>query len=306
MEILERTSENLLKIINLKAKYQKVMVLFGEEISSVELSEIYNTIKEVCIYNQQSINEFNFDEINNGYRAIIYLCSPEEFVKLNFIKREFVNLVMVKNKEILPYCVDVDNKIIKQDLFLFSKQGVDINLYSSLCFNNAYNSLVNMLEFKENNLIKSDKALEQIEVLSNVDEKFEFVDMEILSKTNINYNNLNVVHLMLIDAFMLLLNSVKFKSLSLVDVYKICKDDYTELDKFYKMSSNENFFTIITLNYNYLYNFCANTKQEILDNFINCEIEENELEKIFLELKNYAKSANNLIGYLYLFDFFKI
>lgn len=306
MEILENTSENLLKIINLKAKYQKVMVLFGEEISSVELSEIYNTIKGFCIYNQQSISEFSLQEINNGYRAIIYLCSPEEFVKLNFSKREFVNLIIVKDKEILPYCVDVDNRIINKEIYLFSRQALDINLYSSLCFNKAYNNLVNMLEFKENNLFKCDKTLEQIEVLSNVDEKFEFIDIEILSKTNISYNHLNIVHLMLIDALILLLNSVKFKSLSLVDTYKICKDNYTDLDKFYKMSCNENFFTIITLNYNFLYNFCTHTKQEILDNFINCEIEEEKLENIFLELKNYAKNSNNLIGYLYLFDFFKV
>lgn len=308
MEILENCSNNILKIIEQKAKYQKVMVLYGEETSNVELNEIYNLIKKICVYNQQSIYEVNIKEIYNGYRAIIYLCSPEEFVKLNFCKREFVNLVILKDKVLMPYCVDVDNKIIKKDLFLFGECNcVDVNMLSSLSFNKAFNNIENILQVKVKSQFQNiNKNLEIIDNLKNIDDDFEFVDIDILRQTNIKYCLLNILHLILIDAFILMLSSVKFKSISLIDTYKICKDDYIQIDKFYKMYCNENFFTILTLNYNYLYNLCVQTKQEILDNFITCQIEEVEIENIFQELKNYSKNTNNFISYLYLFDFFKI
>lgn len=308
MEIFENCSNNILKIIEQKAKYQKVMVLYGEETSNIELNEIYNLIKKICVYNQQSVYEVNIKEIYNGYRAIIYLCSPEEFVKLNFCKREFVNLVILKDKVLLPYCVDVDNKIIKKDLFLFGECNcIDVNMLSSLSFNKAFNNIENVLQVKAKSQFQNiNKNLEIINNLKNIDDDFEFIDIDILRQTNIKYCLLNILHLILIDAFILMLNSVKFKSITLIDTYKICKDDYIQIDKFYKMYCNENFYTILTLNYNYLYNFCVQTKQEILDNFITSQIEEVEIENIFQELKNYSKNTNNFIGYLYLFDFFKI
>ena len=38
-------------IVQEKAKYQKVMVLFDENVSNIETQSIYQEIKDICIYN---------------------------------------------------------------------------------------------------------------------------------------------------------------------------------------------------------------------------------------------------------------
>lgn len=308
MKLIKNELKELYNLIEEKAKYQKVMVLFDDCVSNVELCEIYNLIKGICIYNQQEISNLDKKEILNGYRAIIYMCSAENFARADFDKREYVNLCFVRDMNILPYCIN-NGTIIKKDLYLIcSKNSVDFNMLSSFCFNKLTNYISGLLQFKQLDYVwQLDKTnLDWLNKLNDISEQFEFLDIDILKHTKIKYNNLSLAHLVIVDAIMLMLSTIKTKAFMLVDTYKLCKDDVVLLNKFYKMACNEKFFTILTLNYNCLYNYCLKTKQEILENFINYEISESDLNFIFSELKTYSKNTENFLSYLYLFDFFKI
>lgn len=312
MKVLNIELKEVYKVIEAKAKFQKVMVLFDENVSNVEVLEIYNTIKEICIYNQSDINSLDINELHNGYRAIIYLLSAENFLKLNFDKSEFVNLCVVKGKNILPFYVNSDCTILEKELYIFTLNDCyDANLYSSLCFNKFYNYLFNVVNLKENNITiefneNNIKNFSMLDSLKQVEGEFLFVDLDIIAKANIKCEHLCVLHLILINAFLLMLSNVKNKTLALVDVYKACKEDYAVIDKFYAMVNNEIFFTMINLNYNYLINLCLKIKEEILNHFIVRDLTETDIENILVELKEYAKNANNLVGYLYLYNFFKV
>ncbi len=311
MKILSQDLKEIYKVIETKAKFQKVMVIFDKNVSNVEVLEVYNSIKEICIYNQSDVDLLDINELNNGYRAIIYLCGAENFLKLNFDKKEFVNLCIIKGKNILPFCVNRDSTILGKDLYLFiNSDCYDVNLYSSLCFNKFYNYMFNVVNLKENNVVidfndGSVNNFSMLESLKQVNDDFEFVDLAIIAKTNIDCEHLSVLHLILVNAFLLMLNNIKNKTIALVDIYKVCKEDYVMLDKFYAMANNEMFYTMINLNYNYLINLCLKVKEEILNRFMVLDLCENDVENIMFELKEYAKNANNLIGYLYLYDFFK-
>ena len=311
MKLLNYDLSEIKKVIETKAKFQKVMLLFDESVSEVELLEVYNSIKGICIFNKMDISNFDLNEINNGYRAIVYLCSATSFLKLDFDKSEFVNLCVVKGKEILPFCVNNNHCIIENDLYLFvANGGYDVNLFSSLCFNKFYNYLNNVVSLKENsafnNSFNATNCLNVCESLKGVNEEFFFLDLDIIAKTNIDLKYLSVLHLILINAFLIMLNNVRNKTLMLVDVYKVCREDDLLLNRFYAMANNEVFYEMLNLNYNYLINFCVKTKEEILARFLSCDITESEMENILKELKNYAKNDGGVVGYLYLHDFFKV
>lgn len=311
MKVLKLDKEEICKIVETKSKFQKVMVLFDDSASNVEVLEIYNSIKDICIYNQADINNLDLAELNNGYRAIIYLCTAENFLKLKFDKNEFINLCIVKGRDILPFCVNADNNIIEKDLYIFSSnEGFDANLFSSLSFNKFYNYLYGVVNLKDSKFslkfLDSNINHLNVDFLKHVASDFVFIDLDIIAKSKIECKHLCVVHLMLINAFLLMLNSIKNKTLLLVDVYKVCKEDYIMLDKFFAMANNEVFFAMINLNYNYLINLCLKIKEEILNQFIVFDLCESDIENILQQLKEYAKNANNLIGYLYLYDFFKV
>lgn len=309
MEILDFTIKEIFKTIERKAKYQKVMLFYDDECSNEEINSIYEGVKEICIFNKQYINVFNLEEINNGYKAIIYLCSAKNFLKLNFDKSEFVNLCVVKDREFLPYCVNNNNRLIKNNLFLFSSNNViDVKLLSSLTFNKFYNELLSVVNFNKKCICDYEvcQNISVKESLDSVDAEFEFVDMGIMSKTGLKYENLALLHLVLINALILMIDNVKNKTLMLVDTYKICKEDYSKLDKFFAMASNDNLKTMLILNYNYLINLGLKIKDEILSKYINENIEVKTVEEVLKALKFYSKDADNIIGYLYLFDFFKV
>jgi len=311
MQMLNYEINEIKKVIETKAKFQKVMLLFDESVSEIELLEVYNVIKEICIFNKMDINNLDLNEVNNGYRAIIYLCSATSFLKLNFDKSEFVNLCLIKGKEILPFCVNNNCNVIQKDLFLFvANGGFDINIISSLCFNKFYNYLNNVVSLRENssvnNAFDSTNCLNVCDCLKNIDEEFFFLDLDIISKTNIELKYLTVLHLILINAFLIMINNVRNKTLMLVDVYKVCREDDALLNRFYSMANNEIFYEMLNLHYNYLINFCVKTKEEILSKFLSCDIRENEVENILVALKNYAKNNSGVVGYLYLHDFFKV
>lgn len=308
MEILEEMRD-VVNVVEEKAKYQKVMVIFDSSVSNVEVDNLYREIKEICIFNKSAFEDLDLNELYNGYKIIIYFCSAESFLKLNFNRDEFINIYIPTGNIFLPFCLD-DNCYLtaNYDYILFNGELIDVNVQTSLLFNKFYNYMNSVISLKtKQSMLSFNYNLTEISMLNNLcksNNDLEFVDIKILKNTNIDYCNLQILQLLLIDAFLVFISNVKNKTLSIVDVYKSCKEDYGLIDKFYAMANNEGMLMTICLNYNSLYNVCLKTKESILNHCYN--LDENEVESVISELKNFAKNDDGLIGYLYLYNLFNV
>ena len=306
MEILEDLGD-VISVVDEKAKYQKVMVIFDNSLSSVEIDNLYREIKDICIFNKSAVEDLDLNELNNGYRAIIYMCSAESFLKLDFNRDEFINIYLPTDNIFLPFCLNENNNIKKGEDYILCENIIDVSVQTSLLFNKFYHYLYNTILstsnqtsfYFENNFTRT-----SINYLIDESCNLDFVDIKILKNINIEYKNLQVLHLLLIDAFLIFLTNVKNKTLMLVDVYKSCKEDYNLIDKFYAMANSESSLMLISLNYNYLYNACLKTKESILNCCFN--MNEEEIENVLLELKSFAKNDDGLVGYLYLYNMFNV
>ena len=300
--------DELKKIIEAKAKYQKVMLLFDDSVSNLSVREIYELIKTDCVYNQSHISEIETDEIYNGYKLIIFMCETQSYLKCNIDTSEFINVFMPVDECFLPYFLNYELKLKHEDNYLFvNNKSVDWQILSSIAFNDFYNyfkSIHSGKDFKislKNNLITNQNVFDY---LNRLDEDCFFVDVDIIKKCNLSYKDLILVDLMLIDAFLLLITSLKNQTYMLVDVYKVAKNDDKLIEKLYRFFNNETFRNIITLNYNCLYNYCLKTKYKIIEYISYCNIDNEKIDYILKKIKAYAKDDNELIGYLYLFNIF--
>lgn len=307
--------ENKLKeiknIIQNKAKFQKVMLLYDENISNLEKSKIYNEIRELCIYNEMNINSIDEEEIFNGYKAIIYLCSTNSFVKCNLSRDEFINIYCPIDEFMLPYFISNENKIDDGNNCLILKSSkVDVLMIISIYFNRFYNYLNEMLMNGNKELdfaldLKEITVYNTIECLKNFSENTYFIDLDILKKTEMDYEDIALLDLMLINSFYVLISSIKNNTMMLVDSYKCAKDDDDLLNKIYRIYNDETFKNLVLLNYNFLYSLLNKTKRKMLEfiNIININVDdvENKIDK----LKEYSKQSDNLITYLYVFNIFK-
>ena len=304
--------EEIKNIIQAKAKYQKVMIVFDESVSNLEIGEIYNSIKEFCIYNQCPINQIDKQELSNGYRLIVFLCEVDNFLEIDFSLEEYINIFCPQDAAILPYFLNQNNNIsLAENYLILDAFKVDIELMCCVYFNQFFNYFNNLLSLKNRSFeaewfSQDITAFNMIKILESVDGENVFLDIDIIKKYHISYNEIMLVDLLLIDAFLLLIMSIKSQSLSLVDVYKAAKEDNGLIDKFYACSNNDAFFNLVLLNYNCLYNFCVKTKQKIIDCFNVGDVREEQVKIVMKKIKEYAKNDCGICGYLYLFNLFGV
>lgn len=312
MEIITGNKLTEIKnIVNLKSRYQKIMLVYDETVSDYEIQELYNSIKEECVFNKMQVSEFDEKEIFNGYKLIVFYCSADSFLKLNFNRSEFANVYIPTDNYFLPFLLNCDNCAMGQrDYIYLNKPNVDMNLMTSVYFNQFYYNLKNIKEFGATKFFTEYKYLlgakECLGLVLNECKDLEFVDVKILKKTGMSYNLLPVLNLVLVDGFILFLNNVKYGNFVFVDLYKSIKEDYDKIDKFFALSADKAFFHLLSLNYNFLINLCQKAKEKILEfnNFYS--LNNDDLENVFVKLKQYAKSSDDLIAYFYLFNYFGV
>ena len=298
-------------IVQQKAKYQKVMLIFDDSVSNLLISEIYNNIREFCVYNQSKIQDVDLVEIYNGYRLVIFCCCVDDFLKCEVNREEFVNIYFPQDSFMLPYYLTNKSTIQKRDDYLIIDHNkIDLSMMSSVYFNMFYNYFKNLL-IGQNQLIdfSFNKEISQYNILNFINEMKEdcfFLDVDILKKCDLTYDDIILIDLLIVDAFLLLITSVKNQNLMIVDVYKSAKDDNDLIEKFYKLYHNETFVNLILLNYNCLHNYCLKTKQKIVEFISFCDVNSLKVESVMKRIKNYAKNDDNIIAYLYLYDFFKV
>lgn len=299
-------------IIESKSKYQKVMLLFDDYVSNLTIAEIYNEIKDVCIYNQCKIDAVDEQELNNGYRLIVYLCGVDSFLKIRFSTEEYINVFCPLDSSVLPYFLNQGNcKSCAENYLILDETKIDVSVVSSVYFNRFYNYLKNLLSLNkpsfETELFSSNiTTYNMIKILEDVDVESEFLDVGVIKASVIAYADMVLVDLLLIDAFLLLLLSIKNQTIDMVDIFKSAKEDIALIDKFFKFANNESFINLILLNYNCLYNFALATKKKILECLISFDVKTENIENVITKIKGYAKHDNGICGYLYLYNVFGV
>lgn len=311
--VCDNELEELRQIVENHAKYQKVMVLYDDTVSNIELMDIYNSIKGLCIYNQMNVRGSDLSELNNGYKLVIFKCCADSILTININMNEFDNIFIPTDRSILPFSLLANNVLNKQDDTLIQNKNIfDIHSLTSIYFNNFYSYFSSLftledvntdIEFNLENITRNSI----INKLNKMSSDVIFEDVKILKKMNIEYNYLALVDLVLINGFLLLISAVRDKSLTLVDVYKATKDDNALIDKFYAMINNDSFTNVIMLNYNYLYKLCDKTKETIKSLLNLTTIDSARIHEIIDKVKNYTKnSEDSYLSYLYLYDIFSV
>ena len=309
MKILNRNYKEIVNIVQSKAKYQKIMLLYDDSVTNEDITKLYDSVKDYCIFNKLNIQVQNIEEIYNGYRVLIFLCSADSFVGLKINREEIINIYCPSDEEILPFFLNDENVLSKQNDYMLLPKGIDVNILSSLYFNRFYNHIKDLIYFQSSDAQFDFNPTEitqhsVIETLNKVNADFEFKDIDIIKHAKIPYSLLPLVDYLLITAFDLIIDAVKSQTLMLVDVYKAVKDDYKLVDKFYAYYNNNCLINLINLNYQCLKRICEKSKEKIVEFlFLNCNVKE-EVDSTIEKIKTYSKYAEDIMCYLYLYNVF--
>lgn len=306
--------EDLSSIVERYAKYQKVMLVFDQFASNLQIAEIHQTIKELCIFNQIDISVNNgakdsnqtINEIYNGYKMLIFLCAPETVINLKLNLEEFVNVFICQNA-ILPYCLNKDYAISQAQTFLLQQTNrLDKSAFSSLSFNSFYNYIldvytqtetnfkINMQEFSNRNLLSA---------FAELGTNFKFVDIEIIANSNLDYRTLPIVDFVLLAGFEAFFAGVKQHNFLFADLYKVAKGNPQLINKYYALSQNDAMLTMVELNFNFLQNKLNLAKQTV-HQFLQI-LPTDDVLKIVQAVKLYAKNSTGILNYLYLYNVFE-
>lgn len=302
--------EELKNIVKSKARYQKVMLIYDHSVSQIDIDKLHNIIKNECVYNEMCVDNLDEKEIFNGYRLIIFCCLASSFLNLNINLEEFVCVFLPQDNNILPFFANNNNQILQGDSYLFINNLLDVNLWISIFFNRCFNYLTNMLETQSSDI--EFKFNEEINAhgienaLDDLPRDFKFYDIEILKKSNVALEDLPIACLLLVDAVLVMIEAVKRKTLMLVDVYKVCADDNDLINKFYALANNRAFLALMEVNSKCLTFVCEKTKEKILDFMQTDDNYLGKVNEVICKIKEVAKRADGLLGYLYLYNLFGV
>lgn len=300
---------NLTNFVEKHAKFQKVMILYDCSLSSPKLRQIYEEIKDLCVFNQKDINDANLDEIYNGYKLLIFVCSANSFLHFKYDIGEFDCLFYPESKDLLPFCFDTEAKLVKNRTIV-ANSSLDINIVSSLYFNQfllrffdvfSLNPNFDFINFSNKEIYQKDI----FDLLSSLPEQTQFADIYLLKQENLDYQNISLVHLIILNAILIFLQNVRTRELSMVDIYKTERENVSFIDKVYALSHNQTVFEIINLNYHYLTNLAESTKSKILD-YLNLDnISAEDVTNVIEKTKNFCKNSNSTLAYLYIYNIFE-
>lgn len=306
MEITKLNKKQLRDLVEKHAKYQKVILIYDKYVSHNDIQTVYEQIKEICVFNKMEITNENINEIYNGYKMIIFMCEPESFLSFNMNLEEFVNVFF--SSAILPCCLNAKNTKSDAKVFILDeKSKLDKSAFSSLSFNNFYNYLANIYNQTD---VEIDFSIGEIsnrnliQKLNLLPDNFEFVDIDILRKSNLNYNFLPIVDFVLTVGFATFFSDIKQHTLLMTDLYKTIKENDVMIDKFYALAHNDAMITMVELNFSAMQNNLKHTNAFVRE-LINENFTDEDLDNIINAIKEYSKNCTGLLNYLYLYNVFE-
>lgn len=312
MQIVYKFSLNQLKnIVEEKAKFQKVLLIYDDVVSNLTINELYNSIKNFCIFNSMNINKLDYNEINNGYKMLIFMCCANNFLNSNINCEDFVNIFIPQNNDILPFCLDkqLNSKIANNNNkdVIFLNENVDIKIVFSAYFNNFLTYYKNIFLGEQQSINKSINldVVNNNAIINLLNKNIKYQDVAIVKSLQLDYYYLPLVDYLLLNGFYILITCIKTKTLNLTDIYKESKNDEAKIDLYFSKVFNEAFYQLIRLNF---FNLQPTIKQYIanLQNFLECfEYSYNDINLITNKLKVFCKNDDGVFLYLYLFKIFE-
>ena len=301
--------KNLISLVNEKAKYQKVLMLHDNSVSNLDINNLFYSIKELCVFNKMELNNVDEKEFYNGYKMLIFYCDASNLINFNLNREEFINIYIPTTRFIFPFFSNNLTLLTKNSFLLLNSSVPDINFISCLYFNNFINyshSLLNFQAVEFNEFDEQELNMTSIlNVINNIKQPLFFTDLEICKNTKLNANDLCLLHLILINAFIAFITSIKNNQLGLIDIYKVAKENFNLIDKCYSIFFNETFYNSVILNFNCLYNATIKTKNQILKLLaLNNDIPSKNVNIIIDKVKNYLKTSNCKLSFLYFFNVF--
>ena len=215
----------LKNLVETRAKYQKVMLIFDNSATTEEINQIHEQIAGECVYNQQNIELIDEQELQNGYKMLILLMSSKSLLSIKFDLSEFISVFYPTDSAVLPFFLTNSRKRNMENSYILATRNcLDLPLVSSLAFLKAYREIDSFF----NNTFADSTALninqvnitDYLSALDNLVDFTLFVDIEIIEKTGIEYENLSVVDLILTNALLSLVLSAESRTIGLADIYK--------------------------------------------------------------------------------------
>lgn len=309
MEIfIKQDFKHIYKLINSKSKYQKVLLLYDNSVSTLQIKELHSEIKEICIFNSMDINNVDEQEFYNGYRLLIFMCTSSSVLNFNLNREDFINIYYPTDTFYSTFFSN-NFKLLTKDCFLIvNNPTLDLTLLSSFYFNSLYSYIYNILNgtytYKLNLQNFEITLFNLIETLNNV--QFKFKDFEIAKLEQIGLIDLPIMHLIIIDAFIVFITAVKNNDLSLIDTFKIA-EDINVVESIYAKYFNTNTYNTIIINFNCLYQSAVKAKENIIQTIkINNNVNLDNFNNIISKTKHYLKNCNCFLNYLYIFNIFGI
>ena len=305
--IIKTGLDQLAELVEKYAKYQKVMIIYDQNVSNSDLSSITNKIKEFTFYNAMEIENKNIKEIFDGYKMLIFLCSADSFLKFDYNIDEFVNLFILQDENILPFCLSQQKHRAEKTILISNTTRVDKSACSSLLFANFYNYFTRLYtQQEEENEIEIAEISQRgvISCLNNIMSDIEFADIDILQKTGLNYADLPLVNYLLLAGFEAFVVGAKQRNLAITDLYKEINNDQNLIEKFFALSQNDAIFLLIDYNFSILQQKIISAMSSV-KNFVQT-FDRTKISQMVLKIKEYCKNCSSILNYLYLYDVFKI
>lgn len=298
------------EIVIKKARYQKVMILYDESVTLNQIRDIYELIRNDCIYNQMETSKIDTKEIFNGYKLIIYYMTAESYVKLKFDKTEFINIMIAMGNYVLPFLIQEDMTINKrEDFLILNNNFIGDSLTTSLYFNQVYrcfeNVVYNLNENVEFFAFQSENIqTDFLQFMSKQNQNMKFLDVEILRETNLETSILPLLDYIILSALETFVVAVRKRTLSMVDVYKVAQNDEVRINKYYEMMNNVALLEIINMKFNYLVDLINQSKKQIYE--LNYEgFDKHTADFVIENIKEFAQKDNKILGYLYFYNVFE-
>ena len=304
--ILKNKIKQIFKIINQKSKFQKVLLLYDNSVSNLEINEIHSSIKDLCIFNKMNINDIDEKEFYNGYRALIFLCSPQSMLNIKLNREDFINIYCPTTNFLLPFFCN-NHKLLTKDCFIvLNNASIDTTLLSSCYFNNFCINIENLINAQHS--YSSMQISNELTLFSLVDylnnNQLVFKDLEIAQESNIDLEYLTLLQLLIINAFILFFSAINNNELSLIDCVKATKHNPDLIDKYFAKVFNNDIYNSIIINYDYLNKMALSTKESILKCLYLKNFTIEQIDSIINKTKLYLKNCDGIFSYLYLFNIF--
>lgn len=288
-------------------KYQKVLLIYSSEATDSDIAEIYDTIKDNVVFNKVQYESLDKDIINNGYRMVILLCSGDDILHLDYSVEDVINVYIPLDNGILPFFYLLRRNSYNQNNYILIRDHkADICLNAHIEFLKFWLDILSLKHNTEHLWLEGYSLLDlrqSIDIISNITVD-NYIDVDIVSRCSLLYQDLVCVELVVLDGYLRLIQDAKLGNLTMIDIYKYHFDDVENVDMYYKVYQDSSFIQYLSLNHDVLIERILGVKDKLKEYLTIISSENTNIDTIIESVKEYSK-ANEELAELYLYDVFR-